>query len=134
MVMAFGKFFLLPVLGGTLFGWLTYALEERAQLRRAAVRGVAGDRDRHLRARQPARARATCSGSCSGGGLLGEHEVPSHRFNAGEKVLFWGGVFLLGLVVVGSGLVLDKLVPGLGYTRGQHADGAHGPRRGVDRR
>jgi formate dehydrogenase subunit gamma len=25
IVMAFGKFFLLPVLGGTLFGWLTYA-------------------------------------------------------------------------------------------------------------
>jgi formate dehydrogenase subunit gamma len=27
IVMAFGKFFLLPVLGGTLFGWLTYALK-----------------------------------------------------------------------------------------------------------
>ena len=25
--MAFGKFFLLPVIGGTLFGWLTYALK-----------------------------------------------------------------------------------------------------------
>jgi formate dehydrogenase subunit gamma len=54
-----------------------------------------------------------------GGGLMGEHEVPSHRFNAGEKVLFWGGVFTLGLLVVASGLVLDKLVPGLGDTRGQ---------------
>ncbi len=27
LVMAFGKFFLLPVIGGTLFGWLTYALK-----------------------------------------------------------------------------------------------------------
>jgi formate dehydrogenase subunit gamma len=27
IVMAFGKFFLLPVLGATLFGWLTYALK-----------------------------------------------------------------------------------------------------------
>ena len=27
IVMAFGKFFLLPVLGGTLFGWLSYALK-----------------------------------------------------------------------------------------------------------
>jgi formate dehydrogenase subunit gamma len=43
--------------------------------------------------------------------------VPSHRFNAGEKVIFWGGVFALGLVVVGSGLVLDKLIPGLIYVR-----------------
>ena len=53
-----------------------------------------------------------------GGGLLSQHEVPSHRFNAGEKIMFWGGVFLLGLIVVGSGLVLDKLLPGLVYERG----------------
>jgi formate dehydrogenase subunit gamma len=52
------------------------------------------------------------------GGLFGDHEVPSHRFNAGEKLIFWAGVFLLGLIVVGSGLVMDKLVPGLAYTRG----------------
>jgi len=39
--------------------------------------------------------------------------------NAGEKVVFWGGVIVLGLTVVASGLVLDKLVPGMQYTRGQ---------------
>ncbi len=50
------------------------------------------------------------------GGMLSEHEIPSHRFNAGEKLLFWGGVFAMGLVVVASGLVLDKLVPGMDYT------------------
>ena len=33
-----------------------------------------------------------------GGGLLSGKEVPSHRFNAGEKVLFWVGVFLLASV------------------------------------
>ena len=49
--------------------------------------------------------------------FCGEH-VPSHRFNAGEKVVFWGGVLLLGTVVVVSGLVLDKLLPGLAYLRG----------------
>jgi formate dehydrogenase subunit gamma len=27
LVMAFGKFFLLPLIGGTLFGWITYALK-----------------------------------------------------------------------------------------------------------
>jgi formate dehydrogenase subunit gamma len=31
--------------------------------------------------------------------------------------VFWGGVFALGLVVVVSGLVLDKLLPGLIYER-----------------
>ena len=54
-----------------------------------------------------------------GGGMLGGEQVPSGRFNAGEKIVFWGGVIVLGLVVVASGLVLDKLVPGFGDTRGQ---------------
>jgi formate dehydrogenase subunit gamma len=52
-----------------------------------------------------------------GGGLLSGQEVPSHRFNAGEKVVFWGGVFALGIIVVISGLVLDMLIPGLIYER-----------------
>ena len=51
------------------------------------------------------------------GGMFGGQEVTSHRFNAGEKLVFWGGVFFLGIVVVGSGLVLDKLLPGLLYVR-----------------
>ena len=50
--------------------------------------------------------------------LVANTEIPSHRFNAGEKVLFWAGVFGMGLVVVVSGLVLDKLVPNLVYERG----------------
>jgi formate dehydrogenase subunit gamma len=41
------------------------------------------------------------------GGLLNGEHVPSHRFNAGEKTWFWGGVFLLGLAVSASGFVLD---------------------------
>jgi formate dehydrogenase subunit gamma len=51
------------------------------------------------------------------GGAIGHQHVPSPRFNAGEKLVFWGGVLLLGSVVVGSGLVLDKLLPGLDYLR-----------------
>ena len=57
LVMAFGKFVLLPVMGGTLFGWLTYALEDGAQLRRPALRGVAGGRVPHVPARQLAEGR-----------------------------------------------------------------------------
>jgi formate dehydrogenase subunit gamma len=67
-----------------------------------------------------------------GGGMLGDgHEVPSHRFNAGEKGMFWWGVCVPGLVVVGSGLVLDKLVPGLGLPARRHAGRAHDPRAGA---
>ena len=49
--------------------------------------------------------------------MLSGQEVPSHRFNAAEKMVFWGGVFFLGAVVVASGLWLDKVIPGLDYLR-----------------
>ena len=117
LVMAFGKFFLLPIIGVTLFGWLAYALKTAHNFAgpvfavALAVLIITYVRDNLPRAEDLA-------WLAKGGGLLGGHEVPSHRFNAGEKVVFWGGVFLLGLTVVGSGLVLDKLVPGLLYTRG----------------
>jgi formate dehydrogenase subunit gamma len=52
-------------------------------------------------------------------GLFGGDHVSSHRFNAGEKIMFWIGGIVLGLIVVVSGLVLDLLVPGWGETRGQ---------------
>jgi formate dehydrogenase subunit gamma len=60
--------------------------------------------------------------------MFGGAEPPSARFNGGEKVLFWGGVFVLGIVVVASGLVLDKLIPGMAYLRGdmQVANMIHG--------
>jgi formate dehydrogenase subunit gamma len=42
-----------------------------------------------------------------GGGLVTHQHVPAGYFNAGEKLWFWGGVSLLGLVVSVTGLVLD---------------------------
>lgn len=47
------------------------------------------------------------------GGALGH--APAGRFNMGEKIWFWGGVTVLGLVVTGSGLVLD--FPNMGWDR-----------------
>jgi len=117
LVMAFGKFFLLPVLGGTLFGWLTYLLKNihnfagplfAVSLLVIIVTFVRDNLPRKEDLGWLARA----------GGLFGGSEVPSHRFNAGEKLIFWVGVFVFGLIVVGSGLMLDKLVPGLAYLRG----------------
>ncbi|MDP2018181.1 formate dehydrogenase subunit gamma, partial [Hydrogenophaga sp.] len=117
IVMAFGKFFLLPIIGSTLFGWLTYALKN--------LHNFAGPLFAvslvimivtFIKDNLPAKGDLTWL--LKGGGLLGKHEVPSHRFNAGEKVVFWAGVFFLGLIVVGSGLFLDKLVPAVEFTRG----------------
>jgi formate dehydrogenase subunit gamma len=41
------------------------------------------------------------------GGMFGEGEIPSGRFNGGEKAWFWGGVVLLGAIVSVTGLILD---------------------------
>jgi len=118
IVMAFGKFFLLPIIGSTLFGWLTYLLKNLHNFAGPvfAVSLVIVILT-FIKDNLPRKEDLTWL--LKGGGLLSAHEVPSHRFNAGEKVLFWGGVFVLGLIVVGSGLVLDKLVPGLEYLRGE---------------
>jgi formate dehydrogenase subunit gamma len=117
LVMAFGKFLLLPVLGGTLFGWLTYALKTAHNFAgplfavSLVVVFVTFLKDNFP-------TKADLVWLLRAGGMFGGAEVPSHRFNAGEKLVFWGGVLALGLVVVASGLVLDKLLPGLDYLRG----------------
>ncbi|MGV0985559.1 MAG: formate dehydrogenase subunit gamma [Limnohabitans sp.] len=117
IVMAFGKFFIQPVIGNAFFGWLAYALKN--------IHNFAGPLFAvslvivivtFVRDNIPSKEDLTWI--LKGGGLFSGTEVPSHRFNAGEKILFWSGVFFLGLVVVGSGLVLDKLIPGLVYERG----------------
>ena len=118
IVMAFGKIFLLPVLGATLFGWLTYALKNVHNFV-GPVFAVSLVVVFVTFVRDNVPAKGDWAWLRRGGGMLGGAEVPSHRFNAGEKLVFWGGVFGLGLLVVASGLVLDKLVPGLGDTRGQ---------------
>ncbi len=117
LVMAFGKFFILPVIGSALFGWLTYALKNLHNFAGPvfAVSLVVVIAT-FVKSNLPAKGDLVWL--VKGGGLLQGKEVPSHRFNAGEKVVFWGGVFFLGLIVVASGLVLDKLVPGLLYERG----------------
>ena len=114
--MAFGKYFILPVVGSSLFGWITYALKNAhnfaGPLFAVSLPIVFFT---FLKDNWPRR--EDWAWMIRLGGMLGQHEVPSHRFNAGEKIVFWGGVFLLGAIVIGSGLVLDKLIPGLVYER-----------------
>jgi len=116
LVMMFGKFVLLPVIGGSLLGWLSYALK--------TLHNFVGPlfsvglilliaifiKDNLPKAYDLQWLR-------SFGGLFSKSHVPSHRFNAGEKILFWTGVLGLGLLVSLSGLALDHLFPGIEFTR-----------------
>jgi formate dehydrogenase subunit gamma len=116
LIIAFGKYFLQPVIGSSLFGWLTYALKNLHNfVGPLFVVSLVIVFFTFVKDNFPGR--GDLQWLLRGGGMFGGKEVPSHRFNAGEKVLFWAGVFLLGAVVVGSGLVLDMLIPGLLYER-----------------
>ena len=42
-----------------------------------------------------------------GGGLVTHKHIPAGYFNAGEKIWFWGGVVVLGLLMSVTGLILD---------------------------
>jgi formate dehydrogenase subunit gamma len=119
LVMAFGRFFLLPILGGALFGWLTYALKNIHNfVGPLFVVTIILMTITFIRDNLPQK--GDVHWLAKGGGLFGgTSEPPSNRFNAGEKLVFWGGVLFLGSIVIGSGLFLDKLLPGFVYTRGE---------------
>jgi formate dehydrogenase subunit gamma len=117
LVMAFGKHLLLPLIGGPLFGWLTYALKTAHNLvgplfAVALVIFIFT----YLRDNLPRLHDLKWISRPQG--MLTGHEEPSGKFNAGEKMIFWGGVIFMGITVATSGIVLDKLVPGMSYVRG----------------
>ena len=118
LVLAFGKFILLPVIGATLFGWLAYLLKFAHNFVgplfavSLVIVMITFLKDNIANA-------ADFAWLKSAGGMLGDKQVPSHRFNAAEKGVYWWGMFVPGLVAVGSGLVLDGLIPGLGGVRSE---------------
>ena len=106
LVTLFGKHFLLPVFGYTFFAWLAQVSKYLHNfvgpvfLLSVLVFIVLFVKDNIWQAVDAVWIRK------AGGLVSGEH-VPSHRFNFGEKTWFWLGVVLLGLVVSGSGLILN---------------------------
>jgi formate dehydrogenase subunit gamma len=96
------------VMGATLFGWLTYALKNLHNFV-GPLFAVSLVVVIFTFVKDNLPAKEDINWLLKGGGLLSGKEVPSHRFNAGEKVVFWAGVFFFGLIVVGSGLFLDTI-------------------------
>ncbi|HTP95390.1 MAG TPA: formate dehydrogenase subunit gamma [Burkholderiales bacterium] len=114
LVILFGKYVLLPVFGYTLFSWLAivsknlhnftgplFLISAVAMLVTYFTRNIPRLYDLHWLAK-------------GGGMLTGEH-VPSGFFNAGEKMVYWGGLFLFSVIVGASGLVM--LFPNFDQTR-----------------
>ena len=115
LIMLFGKHILLPIIGYTLFAWLT-ALGKNLHnfvapffMITVVIMIVMWARDNlwksydwHWLSRMWAFF------------ARGEH-VPSGRFNAAEKLWFWLGVVLLSVVMIWSGLIL--LFPNFDQTR-----------------
>jgi len=117
IAMLFGKYVVLPLFGHTLFGWIAYAGKNihnfvgplfAVSLLVMFVTYVRDNLPTLTDLKWLTRL----------GGLLGKGHAHAGRFNGGEKVWFWFGVVVLGLIVSASGFVLDMLVPGLVYSRG----------------
>ena len=114
LVLTFGKHVLLPVIGYTLFSWLaTFAKNLHnfvgpifsVALPVFIVMFVRDNLPKAYDAKWIVKA---------GGMLSGEH-VPSGRFNAGEKALFWGLVIVISITLVVTGYILN--FPNFGQTR-----------------
>jgi formate dehydrogenase subunit gamma len=105
LILLFGKYVLMPVIGGTLFSWLAqlakilhnfispvFLLAAILMFVQYVGRNIPRGHDFGWLAK--------------GGGLLTGQHVPSGFFNAGEKIVFWVGLTFFTIVVGASGLVL----------------------------
>ncbi|HSA88494.1 MAG TPA: formate dehydrogenase subunit gamma [Burkholderiales bacterium] len=115
LVMLFGKHVLLPVIGYTLFAWLSSLAKNLHNfvgpffILSTLIFVVIFIRDNLPRAYDFMWFRKSWSY------MTGGAHVPSGRFNAGEKVWFWGGVVVLSVIVAWTGLIL--LFPNFDQTR-----------------
>jgi len=106
LIIMLGKYLLLPVIGYTLFGWLTQLSKHLhnfagpvfvVSLLMFIVMFIKDNLPRFY----------DIGWLLKAGGMISGQHVPSGKFNAGEKLWFWGGVVVLSLIVSASGLVLD---------------------------
>ena len=106
LVMFFGKHVILPVIGYTLFGWLASICKALHNfigpvfLVSVLVVFVVWAKDNLPKLYD-------LEWFAKGGGLRKGVHAPAGRFNAGEKMWFWLGMLILGILMSVTGLVLD---------------------------
>jgi formate dehydrogenase subunit gamma len=114
LIMLFGKYVLLPVIGYTLFAWLT-ALGKNLHNFVAPLFAVSLLIFIVMFIRDNLPKLYDITWFAKAPGFFAGKHIPSGRFNGGEKAWFWGGVVVLSLALVGSGAVL--LFPNLEQLR-----------------
>jgi len=104
-IILFGKFVLLPVIGYTLFAWLT-ALAKNLHnfVAPLFIASLVVFILMYVKDNLPGKGDGAWL--ANGWKMFAGAHLPSGRFNAGEKVWFWAGVVILCLVVSVSGLIL----------------------------
>jgi formate dehydrogenase subunit gamma len=105
LIILFGKFVLLPVIGYTLFAWLS-ALAKNLHNFVAPLFAVSLLIFIIMYVKDNLPKSYDFSWFAKAPGFFAGRHIPSGRFNGGEKVWFWGGVVVLCLALVGSGAVL----------------------------
>lgn len=124
LIMLFGSYVLLPVIGYTLFSWLArFSINLHNYLGPLFILCVLAMIVTYIR--DNLWKRHDWLWFKKGGGFLTGEHVPSGRFNAGEKSWFWVGVVFLSIVVGATGLVLDFANFGQGRTVMQLAHVTH---------
>jgi formate dehydrogenase subunit gamma len=114
LVLLFGKYVVLPIFGYTLFSWLAILSKNLHNFVGPVFLLAAALMFFTFLGRNIPRA-YDVTWLLKGGGMLTGKHVPSGFFNAGEKIVFWVGLFLFSIIVGASGLVL--LFPNLDQGR-----------------
>jgi formate dehydrogenase subunit gamma len=114
LIILFGKYVLLPVIGYTLFAWLT-ALSKNLHnfIAPLFIVSLLATIVVFIRDNLPNASDVTWFAKA--GGLFTSAHVPSGRFNGGEKGWFWVGVVILGIAMCVTGLIM--LFPNFEQTR-----------------
>ena len=120
LLMLFGKHVLLPIIGYTLFGWLTNLGKNLHNfVAPFFIVAVAAMIVLFVRHNLPKFYDLKFLFGAFAVMAKGKH-IPSGKFNGGEKVWFWGGVVVLSIVVTWSGLIL--LFPNFDQSRATMQD------------
>jgi formate dehydrogenase subunit gamma len=105
LTILFGKYVLMPVLGASFFAWLSTIGKNLHNfvgplfIFSLIVTFLVFLKDNYFESRD-------FDWLAKAGGMFSEAEVPSGRFNGGEKLWFWLGVVILGLGLGVTGLIM----------------------------